>query len=68
MEYLANINKILSKCDFEKINSVEGVYIANYISGVIRIFNKYNIDTSSLFSEKASTTILDSLLKEVNAN
>ena len=50
------------------IDETASVYIANYISGVINIFNKYNIDTSSIFSEKASTTMLDSLLNEVNAN
>ncbi len=70
MEYLANINKILSKYDFDEfyIDETASIYIANYISGVINIFNKYNIDTSSIFSEKASTTMLDSLLNEVNAN
>ncbi len=69
MEYLASINKILSKYDFDEfyVDDTASLYVSNYISGVIKIFNKYNIDTSSIFSEKAST-MLDNLLKEVNAN
>lgn len=70
MEYLANINKILSKYDFDEfyIDDTASIYIANYISGVIDIFKKYNIDTSSILSEKVSTTMLDNLLQEVNLN
>ena len=77
MEYLDNINKILSKYDFDEfyIDETASVYLSNYYSGIIYILNKYNIDirsinidTSSIYSENASTTELDNLLNEVNAN
>ena len=60
-----NVRNDENQCDFEKINSVEGVYIANYISGK---YMKMAQKEMEQYSNNKKNSIGKSIKKNINKN